>query len=391
MIRNMTKFAEKAKDLPLHMLQTALSGVGQALLLGDRVRTRVKGLAGQNEDLDESRKTADQLTDSEEKSGEKAEEKPARREPVIFAPRPEKAATMAPSSESNGSKASEPVIFTPAKSTPAATETADARPKPAEAEAPVTEAKAVEAEAPVTEAPASPAAETKAADVETPVTQAPAVEAEAPVIEVKAADVAPVTEAKAVETEAPVSPTAETKATDVEAPIPDSAETTSAEPEVSAPKVVETAAPATPETGDTEATAPEARLKIVEDSAPEAGVEIAAPPARKARASKAKVTKAKVTDAEAAEPGTADAAAVEVTETQAAKPAVDQPLAEAVAVPAEPMAGYSELTVASLRARMRGKTAVQIQELLAYERATSAREAVVRMYENRLAKLEAAE
>ena len=55
------------------------------------------------------------------------------------------------------------------------------------------------------------------------------------------------------------------------------------------------------------------------------------------------------------------------------------------------MPGYSELTVASLRARMRGKTAVQIQELIAYERATSARDAVVKMYENRLAKLEAAE
>jgi hypothetical protein len=40
---------------------------------------------------------------------------------------------------------------------------------------------------------------------------------------------------------------------------------------------------------------------------------------------------------------------------------------------------------------MRGRTAEQIRELIAYERATSAREAVVRMYENRLAKLEAGE
>src|SRR4051812_46572542 len=93
MIRNMSKFAEKAKDLPLHMLQTALSGVGQALLLGDRVKTRIKGLGGQEEDRDASGKqTAGQLTDPEEKGGEKAEEKPARRAPVIFAPRPEKAA-----------------------------------------------------------------------------------------------------------------------------------------------------------------------------------------------------------------------------------------------------------------------------------------------------------
>jgi hypothetical protein len=340
MIRNMSKFAEKAKDLPLHMLQTALSGVGQALLLGDRVRTRIKGLAGQEEDLDESRKeTAVQLPDSEEK----VEEKPARRAPVIFAPRPEKAAAKATTSESNGTKASEPVIFTPAK--PAATETPDA--KPAEALAP----EAV---------PAEPA---KAAEALAP----------------EAAEV------KAVEADAPAAETPEVKAAEADAP---AAETRPAAPETSAPKVVEAEAsipaPAAPEAGAAEAAAPEAGPKIVEDSAPE--VEIAAPPARKARAPRAKAT-----DTEVAKAGTADAAVVEVTETQAAEPAVDRPLAEAVTVPAEPMPGYSELTVASLRARMRGKTAAQIQELIAYERATSARDTVVRMYENRLAKLEAAE
>ena len=52
------------------------------------------------------------------------------------------------------------------------------------------------------------------------------------------------------------------------------------------------------------------------------------------------------------------------------------------------MPGYAGLTVASLRARMRGKSAEQIRELLAYEEATSARETVLKMYRNRLAKLE---
>jgi hypothetical protein len=58
---------------------------------------------------------------------------------------------------------------------------------------------------------------------------------------------------------------------------------------------------------------------------------------------------------------------------------------------AEPLPGYSELTVASLRARMRGKSAEQISAFLVFEQATTARPEVVRMYENRLAKLQAGE
>ena len=40
---------------------------------------------------------------------------------------------------------------------------------------------------------------------------------------------------------------------------------------------------------------------------------------------------------------------------------------------------------------MRGKSAEQISALLAYEQATTARPEVVRMFENRLAKLQAGE
>jgi hypothetical protein len=57
----------------------------------------------------------------------------------------------------------------------------------------------------------------------------------------------------------------------------------------------------------------------------------------------------------------------------------------------EPLPGWSELTVASLRARMRGKTAEQIGDFLAYERGTTARPEVIKMFENRLAKLQAGE
>ncbi|TMR88291.1 hypothetical protein EJK15_67120 [Nonomuraea basaltis] len=79
----------------------------------------------------------------------------------------------------------------------------------------------------------------------------------------------------------------------------------------------------------------------------------------------------------------------------APKPAVaEEPAAAepaAATEPAEPLPGYSEMTVASLRARMRGKTAEQIGAFLAYERATKARPEVERMFENRLAKLQAGE
>ncbi|MFF0577267.1 hypothetical protein [Streptosporangium saharense] len=246
-VRNVTKnvrealssreeFKEKTtKDLPLYVLQSALSGVGQALQFGGRVKDRIRRLAGQGRDEE-----TDTTETTEQATGETPADKPARREPVIFAPRPsqekseEAVEAVEPRAEANGAKARpEPVIFTPAK--------------PTAAKAP--------AETP-TETPAAAVTET----------------------------------AKAPEA---VEPSAEIP---TEAP--------------SQVKVPET--PKTPE--------------VAEES-----------------------------------------------------------------TLVEPMPGYSTLTIASLRARMRGKSAEQIGDLLAYERATSDRPEVVRMYENRLAKLRAAE
>ncbi|MEV4095202.1 hypothetical protein [Streptosporangium saharense] len=271
-VRNVTKnvrealssreeFKEKTtKDLPLYVLQSALSGVGQALQFGGRVKDRIRRLAGQGRDEE-----TDTTETTEQATGETPADKPARREPVIFAPRPsqekseevrEAAEAVEPRAEANGAKARpEPVIFTPAK--------------PATAKAP--------AETPA-ETPESPA-ETPAAAVtetaEAPATPSTEIPAETP----EAAEI-PVAEASAVKP--------------------------GAEPETTTPEVPE----------------------------------------------------------------------VQVTEESAL---------------AEPMPGYSTLTIASLRARMRGKSAEQIGDLLAYERATSDRPEVVRMYENRLAKLRAAE
>ncbi|NRQ34896.1 hypothetical protein HII36_24135 [Nonomuraea sp. NN258] len=248
-IRNITKtvtnkdeFKEKAKDLPLLVIQTTLNAAGQALLLVDRVKNSIKGLGSKEEEREEghdSRPIAaeqvaapaepakDTKTAKAAKDDEAAEEeKPARREPVIFAPRPSGA-------EPNGVAKTkpDPVIFTPAS-----------KPEPA-------------------------------APAETP------------------------EPAKAAE---PV-------------------------------KVAEPAVAAEP-------------VKAAEPAA-------------------------------AAEP------------VKAA-----EPVAVAVATELEePLPGYAGLTVASLRARMRGKSEEQIAALLAYEQATTARPEVVRMFENRLAKLRAGE
>jgi hypothetical protein len=52
-----------------------------------------------------------------------------------------------------------------------------------------------------------------------------------------------------------------------------------------------------------------------------------------------------------------------------------------------PVPNYDDLSVASLRARLRNLDSVQVQVLLAYERAHAARPAVLTMFERRIAKL----
>jgi hypothetical protein len=62
--------------------------------------------------------------------------------------------------------------------------------------------------------------------------------------------------------------------------------------------------------------------------------------------------------------------------------------------PADPQAGlplpnYDDLSVASLRARLRTLTSAQVAELAEYERTHAARAEVITMFERRIAKLEA--
>jgi predicted lipid-binding transport protein (Tim44 family) len=63
--------------------------------------------------------------------------------------------------------------------------------------------------------------------------------------------------------------------------------------------------------------------------------------------------------------------------------------AEGGAEGAPPLPNYDELSVASLRARLRNLDVAQVRELAEYERAHAARADVIAMFERRIVKLEA--
>ena len=122
---------------------------------------------------------------------------------------------------------------------------------------------------------------------------------------------------------------------------------------------------------------------------------------------------AQVTEPEPAEPAVPTTA--EVAQPEPAEPAVPTPAEVATPAPAEPVpaepilaatpepaevtatpepaaalpvAGYDQLSVASLRARLRVLDLTQVQTLLDYEKAHQSRADVVTMFERRIAKLE---
>ena len=70
----------------------------------------------------------------------------------------------------------------------------------------------------------------------------------------------------------------------------------------------------------------------------------------------------------------------------APEPAAAQPAS--AAAPAAPIPGYDDLSVASLRARLRGLDAAGVQALLDYEKANARRDDVITMFERRLSKIE---
>ncbi|MEV1167122.1 hypothetical protein [Nonomuraea sp. NPDC049784] len=307
-VTNKDELKEKAKDLPLLVIQTTLSAAGQALLVVDRVKNSIKSLGNKEErEEEEAYESRTPAADQVAAAPAAEQDKPARKEPVIFAPRPG-------SAEPNGVAKTkpDPVIFTPAgKSESAAT----ANP----------------------ETPAAP----KPAGVEEP---AAAAEPKATVVEEAAAE-----------------------------PEAASAPTTAAEPAVAEePAEVEAKAAVVEEPAVAEKPAEvEAKAAVVEET-----------PAAKPKATR-RTKKPAAAKKPAEEPVAAPEPAAAAEPASAGTPAPGDL--------AEPLPGYSELTVASLRARMRGKTAEQIGDFLTFEKATKARPEVIKMFENRLAKLQAGE
>jgi hypothetical protein len=103
------------------------------------------------------------------------------------------------------------------------------------------------------------------------------------------------------------------------------------------------------------------------------------------------VAPAAAASAEATVPVEAPAAA-DVATAEAPAAAAEAPVAaEGPASPGAdlPMPTYNDLTVASIRARLRNLTVAQVSTLAEYEKAHAARAEVITMFERRIAKLEA--
>jgi len=135
-----------------------------------------------------------------------------------------------------------------------------------------------------------------------------------------------------------------------------------------------------------------------------------APPAPPATSAPAASTAASTAPAPAAPAATAakapaataaKASAAAAAKAPAARPAARTATAKAAAagpvVPAGPaggdlpLPGYDELSVPSLRARMRSLNPAQLRALADYERAHEGRDAVLAMFERRIAKVEGGE
>ncbi len=93
-----------------------------------------------------------------------------------------------------------------------------------------------------------------------------------------------------------------------------------------------------------------------------------------------------------AAPGPTTAAPGPTTPVPTTPEPTDTPPTAAVARPGvtPPIPNYDELSLASLRARLRVLDAPAVHALLAYERANAGREAVISMFERRLSKIESA-
>jgi hypothetical protein len=143
-------------------------------------------------------------------------------------------------------------------------------------------------------------------------------------------------------------------------------------------------------------------VRLLHDGDPDLSTAASTPPAAAAPAEPAAAETAPAEPA-AAETAPAEPAAAEVAKPAPAEPVPAEPILAAAPAPTEvtptaepaetaevalPVAGYDQLTVASLLARLRVLDVTQVRTLLDYEKAHQNRADVVTMFERRIAKLE---
>ena len=152
-------------------------------------------------------------------------------------------------------------------------------------------------------------------------------------------------------------------------------------PQARAPQPSETVSPAAPVPAGPPAPAPAAAAAPAPaEAAPAAAPAPAAPPAPAADRDFDKTGNVRLlTSAEATAGDTAPAIRATAAE---ATPA-------AQTAPGAPLPNYDELSVASLRARLRNMDVAQLRQLAEYERAHAGRADVIAMFERRIAKLQA--
>ena len=102
----------------------------------------------------------------------------------------------------------------------------------------------------------------------------------------------------------------------------------------------------------------------------------------------ADVVEAVVVEADVVEAVVVEAAATEVTAEPETVADVAETTAETEAASALPLANYDELSVASLRARLRNLSVLQLTQLIGYEKGHAGRADVIAMFERRIAKVE---
>ena len=185
-------------------------------------------------------------------------------------------------------------------------------------------------------------------------------------------------ETVAPETVAPETVAPETVAPETVAPETVAPETVAPETVVAETVAPETVAPETvaPETVAPETVAPE--TVVAETVAPEAEPEVPVTAGGH--------VKLLPSDAAPAAPAaaTAPAAPSAAPETPAVPEAPEAPAVPAVALP---LPNYDDLSIASLRARLRNLSAEQLSQLIEYEKGHAGRTDVITMFERRIAKL----